>query len=66
MTLYINGKPWDFEAAPTLPAILELAKIPPQSALIEMNGIALRRDEWPSGTLEDGSRLEILRIVAGG
>jgi sulfur carrier protein len=34
--------------------------------LVEHNGDALRREEWPGRSLAEGDRLEIIRIVAGG
>jgi thiamine biosynthesis protein ThiS len=66
MRLIINGKAKDYASSPSLGEILEEAKIPPQTALIEINGVALVRDGWPEGPLPDGTRLEILRITAGG
>jgi thiamine biosynthesis protein ThiS len=34
--------------------------------LIEHNGAALRRSEWPSTSVSDHDRLEILQVAAGG
>jgi len=34
--------------------------------LIEHNGVALRRREWMKRTLNEGDRIEILRVAAGG
>jgi thiamine biosynthesis protein ThiS len=34
--------------------------------LVEYNGVALHRSEWPSITLSDNDRLELLTMSAGG
>jgi thiamine biosynthesis protein ThiS len=45
---------------------MESLGLPDRGVLVELNGTALRRDEWPTYTLRDGDTLEIIRIVAGG
>jgi sulfur carrier protein len=63
--LVINGEPRDLEARTVadLPARLDLSA---PTLLIEHNGEALSRHEWPSRSLREGDRVEILRIAAGG
>ena len=51
---------------PETPVRLKLLEIPAPTLLIEHNGTALRREEWPATRLADGDKLEILRIAAGG
>jgi len=34
--------------------------------LIEHNGLALHRHEWPERSLGEGDRIELIRVVAGG
>ena len=66
ISIELNG---DRQAAPagmTLPALLASLGLPPRGVLVEHNGTALLRDEWPNVRLADGDRLEILRVVAGG
>ena len=65
MTLYINGEPREHDAA-TIAELVKLLEIPAPTLLIEHNGSALRREEWPATRLADGDKLEILRIAAGG
>jgi len=40
--------------------------LPPQSILVEHNGLALHRHEWPGRSLAEGDRIEFIRVVAGG
>ncbi len=65
MKIQLNGDDREVTAA-TLPALLDELVIAPQTLLIEHNGEALRRDEWPARPLQPGDRLEFIRIVAGG
>ena len=66
ISIQLNGDRRTVPAGTTLPALLASLGIPAQGALIEHNGAALLRDEWPAVRLGNGDRLEILRVVAGG
>ena len=65
MTLQINGEARVCAAGDIATLVAELG-LPAPAVLVEHNGVALRRDEWPDRTLSEGDRLEIIRIVAGG
>ncbi len=64
--LFINGEPRTIEAARNVAELIAELGLPARAMLVEQNGLALRRDEWPARALADGDRLEIVRIVAGG
>ena len=66
ITIEVNGDRRTVPPGTTLPALLEILGLLAQSVLVEHNGTALLRDEWPTLRLTDGDRLEILRVVAGG
>jgi sulfur carrier protein len=40
--------------------------LPPQLILVEHNGLAVHRHEWPKRPLAEGDRIEFIRVVAGG
>lgn len=65
MKLTVNGQPRDTEASTVGHLVVELG-LPPEAALVELNGLALLRSEWDAATLGDGDRIEIIRLVAGG
>ncbi|HEV3147676.1 MAG TPA: sulfur carrier protein ThiS [Chthoniobacterales bacterium] len=46
--------------------MVERYQLPPQTILIEHNGLALHRQEWPQRSLAEGDRIEFIRVVAGG
>ena len=64
--LQINGEPHVVPVGQPLPELIASLSLPPHTTLVEHNGRALLRAEWPELSLADGDRLEILRIVAGG
>ena len=66
MTISINGETTDARGAQTIEELVERFELPPQTVLIEHNGLALHRREWPDRGLAQGDRIEVLRVVAGG
>ena len=66
MTVSLNGENADARGAQTIAELVERYQIPPQSILIEHNGLALHQREWPEMKLADGDRIEFIRVVAGG
>ncbi len=66
MTLLINGDPRPIVRATTVAELIAELGLPAPATLVEHNGLALRREEWPARILADGDRIELVRIVAGG
>jgi thiamine biosynthesis protein ThiS len=66
MRISLNGQEADAGAAQTVAELIGRFELPPETVLIEHNGVALHRREWPQRTLTDGDRIEIIRVVAGG
>jgi len=62
----INGEPRTVERSSNVAELIAELGLPAPAILVEHNGLALRREEWPARTLADGDRIEIVRIVAGG
>ena len=66
MTISLNGEPRVLERAANVAELIAELALPAPATLVEHNGLALRREEWPARTLAEGDRIEIIRIVAGG
>jgi thiamine biosynthesis protein ThiS len=66
MTISLNGAPSDARGATTVDELVARYELPSQGILIEHNGVALRRREWPDRSIAEGDRLEFIRVVAGG
>ena len=66
MKIAVNGESVDARDAKTIAELIDGYQLPPQSVLVEHNGLALHRHEWPERTLAEGDRIELIRVVAGG
>ena len=60
VTSFLDGEERAFQE------LVERYQLPPQTVLIEHNGLALHRREWRGRELHEGDRIEVLRVVAGG
>jgi len=65
MRLIVNGDPREVGAR-NIPDLLAELELPAPAMLVEHNGLALQRHEWPEHPLNEGDRVELIRIVAGG
>jgi sulfur carrier protein len=66
MKISLNGESVDTHKAKTIAELIDRYPLPPQSILVEHNGLALHRHEWPERSLAEGDRIEFIRVVAGG
>jgi thiamine biosynthesis protein ThiS len=62
----LNGETADSFEAKTIAELVERYHLPSQSVLVEHNGLALHRHEWPDRPVAEGDRIEFIRVVAGG
>jgi thiamine biosynthesis protein ThiS len=66
MTISLNGESVDSREAKTIAELIDRYQFPPQSILVEHNGLAVHRHEWAGRLLAEGDRVELVRVVAGG
>ena len=66
MTISVNGETVNARISETIADLVERYQLPPQSILVEHNGLAVHRHEWPKRSLAEGDRIEFVRVVAGG
>ena len=66
MTISLNGEKVEARGAETIAELVERHQLPPQSILVEHNGFAVHRHEWPERLLAEGDQVEFVRVVAGG
>ena len=66
MNISLNGETVDTREAKTIAELVDGYQLPPQSILVEQNGLALHRHEWSERSLTEGDRIEFIRVVAGG
>ena len=66
MTISLNGERVDAREAKTIAQLIDRYQLPPQSILVEHNGLAVHRHEWKQRPLAEGDHIEFIRVVAGG
>jgi len=66
MIISLNGAKADSRGATTVAELVDVLNLPAATLLIEHNGVALHKREWPNRTLADGDKIELIKIVAGG
>ena len=66
MTIVLNGEPKEIPAALTVAALLGELGLTPERLAIEVNRRIVRRADWPSTTLAEGDKVEVVHFVGGG
>ncbi len=66
ISLQINGKPVQLESPTRLLAYLDQLGVNPRAVAVEHNGEIIERAAYESITLQDGDKVEIVRMVGGG
>jgi len=66
MHISLNGQEADARGAQTVAELIGRFELSPDTILIEHNGVALHRREWPQKSITDGDKIEIIRVAAGG
>jgi sulfur carrier protein len=66
MRISLNGESVDTRHAKTIAELIDRYQLPPQSILVEHNGLAVHRHEWSERPLSEGDCIEFIRVVAGG
>ncbi|HTC13212.1 MAG TPA: sulfur carrier protein ThiS [Chthoniobacterales bacterium] len=66
MKLTLNGQARDLATGVTLSELLASLELADKMVLVERNGDAVPRADFPIITLGDGDTIEIVRMVGGG
>jgi sulfur carrier protein len=66
MKLLVNGEDAEINGLTNVAELAEHYGLQPNTVLIEHNQTALHPREWAERKLEEGDRIEFVRVVAGG
>jgi sulfur carrier protein len=66
MKLMLNGAGRELERGATLSGLLASLQLAEKLVLVELNGRAVPRAEFPATNLAEGDAIEIVRMVGGG
>jgi len=62
----VNGTPHTLPVGTPIADLITRFQLIPKTLLVERNGTALHRSEWPTQLVEEGDQIEFIRVVAGG
>ncbi len=66
MNVVINGAPREIPSELDINGMLDFLELTGSPLLVECNGTALLKSEWPTTFLRENDRVELVRVVAGG
>ena len=66
MQIHVNGEAKQIENNTSLAELVSLLLLPQQRIAVELNQHVVRRVDWPTTTLNDGDRVEVVHFVGGG
>jgi sulfur carrier protein len=66
LLVYVNGETKDLPPNLTLQALIESLTLKSERVAAELNGLIVPRAQWPSTSINDGDRIEIVHFVGGG
>jgi sulfur carrier protein len=66
VNISLNGEIVEVHETKTITELIDRYQLLPQLILVEHNGLAVHRHEWPERRISEGDRIELIRVVAGG
>jgi len=66
MKFTLNGQLRDVESGTALSDLLAALQLAEKQVLVELNGQAVQRADFPTTRLAEGDGIEIVRMVGGG
>jgi thiamine biosynthesis protein ThiS len=66
VTIQLNGEPFDVRGPVTISALLDLLDIDARRVAVEHNLRVVKRNAYPSTTIQERDQVEIVNFVGGG
>jgi thiamine biosynthesis protein ThiS len=66
LRVYVNGEAREISGPASLAELITQLDLPATRIAVELNRTVVRRNDWPTTTIEDEDRLEIVHFVGGG
>jgi thiamine biosynthesis protein ThiS len=64
--IFLQGEAREIPDGQTVLALLESVGLDPGRVAVELDGLILKRPDWPVRMLKPDSRLEVVHFVGGG
>lgn len=66
LEITLNGSPRNVDTSVSIATLVEELSMPERRLAVELNGIVVRKADWPKTILNAGDRIEIVHFVGGG
>ena len=66
MRVELNGDPKELDEGTNLSTLIQQLSLAPERVAVELNREVVRRADWPTTSLSEGDRVEIVHFVGGG
>ena len=66
MTIRLNGEPYEIAGPVTVTALLQQLEIDARGVAVEHNLVVIKRDAYPTTTVNEQDEIEIVNFVGGG
>ncbi len=64
--IVVNGEPREIPPQESIASLLRFLGLPTERLAVELNKVIVRKRDWDSTGVADGSRIEIVEFVGGG
>jgi sulfur carrier protein len=66
INISLNGKTQEVPKEINFDQLLDFFSLPKQRVAIELNNSVVRRVDWPTITISEGDKIEVVHFVGGG
>jgi thiamine biosynthesis protein ThiS len=66
LNVFVNGEQKEIAEGSAVSDLINLLGLTPERLAVELNRRIIKRAEWPSTTLRDGDKVEVVHFVGGG
>jgi thiamine biosynthesis protein ThiS len=66
LTIRLNGEPYEIAGPVTVTALLQQLEIDARGVAVEHNLVVIKRDAYPTTTVNEQDEIEIVNFVGGG
>ena len=66
MNITLNGKPHSLNGEGNVVELLASLNVKPEQVAVAINGVVVRRRDWPKTSVSAGDNVEVVRAVGGG
>ncbi len=64
--IQVNGRDFEWEEGLTVEKLLEKKRYVFPRIIVKINGLIIKKEEWPNTLIDDGDDVKAIHVFAGG